>query len=50
MIRYVIELLKHVEGDTESIRIAKGKYSLPESLSETINAIKNDFKWHKKER
>tara|TARA_R100001015_G_C4413203_1_gene16686 strand:+ start:104 stop:232 length:129 start_codon:yes stop_codon:yes gene_type:complete len=41
MIRNIIELLKFVKNDTESIAIAKGKYKMPESFKEMFQQIKN---------
>ena len=31
-VRYLVELLPHVKGETESIRIAKGKYEKPSNI------------------
>ena len=47
MIKNIIDLLQVVDGDTENIRIAQGKYKLPETLKEGYNQIKRDLKWQK---
>ena len=41
MIKNIIDLLQVVEGETESIRIAQGKYKLAETLKEAYKQIKN---------
>jgi hypothetical protein len=45
MIKYLLELLDEVEQDTEAIKIAKGKYKLPETFKEGYKQIKNEYKW-----
>ena len=45
MIKNIIDLLQVVEGDTENIKIAKGKYKLAETLKEGYKQIKRDLKW-----
>ena len=50
MIRLIIDGLKYVEGETENIRIAKGKYKLPTTLKEGYKALKQEIKWQKKEQ
>tara|TARA_R110000851_G_scaffold40244_4_gene101626 strand:- start:2723 stop:2866 length:144 start_codon:yes stop_codon:yes gene_type:complete len=47
MIKDIIDLLHVVDGDTENIKIAKGKYKLAETLKEGYNQIKRDLKWQK---
>jgi|TARA_R100001463_G_scaffold16721_4_gene43225 hypothetical protein len=47
MIKNILELLKVVDGETELIRIAQGKYKLPESFKETYKQIKREIKWQK---
>ena len=47
MIKNILELLRLVEGGTELIDIAKGKYKHPTSYSETFKLIKKDI-WQKK--
>ena len=50
MIKQIIELLPHVKGETECIRIAKGKYKLPTSLKEGFKQVKRDLKWQDKSK
>ena len=45
MIKNILELLKHAKGETESIRIAQGKYKLPTTLREGYKALKQEIKW-----
>ncbi len=45
MIKNIIDLLQVVKADTENIRIAQGKYKLPETLKEGYKQIKRDLKW-----
>lgn len=48
MIKNILELLPYAKGETENIRIAKGKYKLPETLKEGYKQFKNEIKWQKK--
>ena len=41
MIKDIIDLLQVVDGETENIRIAQGKYKLAETFKEGLNQIKN---------
>ena len=45
MIRNILEMLPCVEGGSEIIDIAKGKYKYPETFKETFKVIKQ---WQKK--
>jgi len=47
MLQNIIDLLKLVEGETENVRIAQGKYHLPDSIKEGYNQMKKEIKWHK---
>lgn len=47
MIKNIIELLPYVKGETENIRIAKGKYKYPESIKEAYKQFKEQV-WKKK--
>tara|TARA_R100001443_G_scaffold602_3_gene2396 strand:- start:1954 stop:2103 length:150 start_codon:yes stop_codon:yes gene_type:complete len=47
MIRNIIELLPYAKGETEKIRIAKGKYKLPETIKEGYKQIKQEL-WQRK--
>jgi hypothetical protein len=48
MIKNIIDLLQVVDGETENIRIAQGKYKLAETLSEGVKHTKRKLRWHKK--
>jgi len=45
MIKQIIEILHEVEADTENIRIAKGKYKLPETIKEGYKVFRQELKW-----
>ena len=45
MIKNILDLLPYAKGETENIRIAKGKYKYPESFKETFKVLKE---WQKK--
>lgn len=45
MIKLILDTLKYVDGETENIKIAKGKNKLPITLKEGIKAIKQEIKW-----
>ena len=47
MIKNILELLKIVDGETETIRIAQGKYKLAETSKEGFKQIKKEIKWQK---
>lgn len=48
MIQNILDLLKIAKGETENIRIAKGKYHLPESLRGAGKKIKREARWQSK--
>ncbi|MCP4490472.1 MAG: hypothetical protein GY820_24620 [Gammaproteobacteria bacterium] len=48
MIKNILFLLQHANGETESIQIAQGKNKLPMNLKEGYKAIKREIRWHKK--
>ena len=48
MIKNVLDLLNHVNGDTESIRIAQGKYYLPDTFFEAFKTIKKEAQWRRR--
>jgi hypothetical protein len=48
MIQNIIELLQIVNGETERIRVAQGKYKLPETIREGYKQFKNEIKWQSK--
>jgi len=45
MILAIIELLEYVNGDTENIRIAQGKYKLPENMYDGYKLLKKQVRW-----
>jgi hypothetical protein len=45
MIKNILELLQVADGETENIRIAQGKNSLPKDFKEVMEKIKNNTKW-----
>tara|TARA_R110001606_G_C15037885_1_gene611834 strand:+ start:243 stop:386 length:144 start_codon:yes stop_codon:yes gene_type:complete len=47
MIKNILDLLKIAKGETENIKIAKGKYQLPTNLKTAYKQIKNEIKWQK---
>ena len=48
MLKNILELLQIADGETERIRIAKGKYKMPETLKEGYKQFKNEVKWQRK--
>tara|TARA_R110002012_G_scaffold92642_2_gene224844 strand:- start:2816 stop:2956 length:141 start_codon:yes stop_codon:yes gene_type:complete len=42
MIKNILDLLPLATGETENIKIAKGKYKYPESIKEAYNNFKRD--------
>jgi len=44
MIKNILELLPFVEGETNNIQIAKGKYKYPESIREAYMQFKKELK------
>lgn len=48
MLNEIIILLKHSDASTDNIKIAKGKYKLPQTLKEAIIQFKDEYKWSKK--
>ena len=47
MIENILNLLKEAKGETENIRIAQGKYYLPETFYEAFKTIKKESRWGK---
>ena len=45
MIKLILESLKYANGETEKIRIEKGKYKLPKTLKEGYRTLKQEIKW-----
>ncbi len=48
MIKNIIDLLQVVDGETENIRIAQGKYKLAETLKEGVKQTKRSLRCRKK--
>jgi hypothetical protein len=48
MIQSILALLELANGETERIRIAQGKYKMPETIKESYKKFKKELKWHKK--
>ena len=48
MIKNIIDLLQVVDGETENIRIAQGKYKLAETLTEGVKQTKRKLRWRRK--
>ncbi len=47
MIKDIIDVLQIVDGDTENIRIAQGKYKLAETFKEGYKQLKKELKCRK---
>jgi hypothetical protein len=47
MIKNIIEMLELANGETENIRIAQGKYYLPETIKGAIKQINKDYRCQK---
>jgi hypothetical protein len=47
MIKNILDLLPYAKGETENIKIAKGKYKYPESVKEAYNNFKDEL-WQNK--
>jgi hypothetical protein len=45
MIKNLLELLEIATGESENIKIAQGKYYLPESYKDTFKKIKKEAQW-----
>ena len=46
MLQSIFNILEVVKGETENIRIAQGKYYLPNTFKETFTKIKKETQWH----
>jgi hypothetical protein len=47
MLQNIFNILEAVKGETENIRIAQGKYYLPNNLKGAFNQIKTEIRWRK---
>ena len=45
MIKLILDSIKYANGETENIRIAQGKYKLPNTLREGYKALKQEIQW-----
>ena len=45
MIQNILDILKIANGETENIRIAQGKYELPEGFIGAGKKIKREARW-----
>jgi len=45
MIKNILDLLQMVNGETENIRIAKGKNALPLSIKNGMKLLKQQIEW-----
>ncbi len=45
MIENILELLEIAKGETENIKIAQGKYHLPDNFRDTLKTIKKEREW-----
>ena len=45
MIKNLLELLEIAQGETDNIKVAQGKYYLPDSYKDTFKKIKREAKW-----
>jgi len=45
MIKNILDVLPYAKGETETIRIAKGKYFLPTTIKGAFKKIKKETKW-----
>ena len=46
MIKNILDLLPYAKGETENIKIAKGKYKYPKSIKEAYKQFKKEL-WDK---
>lgn len=47
MIEHILKIIPYAKGETEYIRIAQGKYHLPENLKKTMQQLKKENQWEK---
>jgi hypothetical protein len=47
MIKDILDLLEIANGDTENIKIAQGKYKLPETIDEAYKFFKRNYTWER---
>ena len=44
MIKNILDLLPYAKGETENIRIAKGRYKMPETIKEGFKQLVEELK------
>ena len=49
MLESIFKILGKVNGDTENIKIAQGKYYLPKNIKGAFKQIKTEIRWRKQE-
>ena len=47
MLQNIIDILQTAKGETENIRIAQGKYLLPDNFRGAFKQIKKEIRWQK---
>ena len=47
MLSSILQLLEYAKGETENVKIAQGKYRLPNNLKEGYRQLKKEVKWKK---
>ena len=47
MIRGLLDMLELANGETENIRVAQGKYYLPETFKGLVKQIKTEYRCQK---
>jgi|TARA_E500000318_G_C3479719_1_gene179917 hypothetical protein len=45
MIDNILDLLQLAKGETENIKIAQGKYHLPDNFKDVLKTIKKEREW-----
>jgi len=45
MLKYILQMLQHANGETENIKIAQGKNKLPITLKDGFKQLKKQTKW-----
>jgi hypothetical protein len=45
MIDNILDLLQLAKGETENIKIAQGKYHLPDNFKDALKTIKKEREW-----
>lgn len=47
MLKNIFDILNVVEGETENIRIAQGRYYLPNTIKDNLKLFKKEMQWLK---